>query len=96
MIEIVDGIPQIIANWEATTELRAYYAHHPMNQGKCGTDCLRPIYGVASGDAVTPDSSTSTSYIFTTAIADDDLVTGNKKASIYLNNLSKNFTRSTN
>jgi hypothetical protein len=33
LIEIVDGIPKIVGNWEATTEPGSFYTNNPMNRG---------------------------------------------------------------
>ncbi|PSB33774.1 hypothetical protein [Chlorogloea sp. CCALA 695] len=33
LLEIVGGVPQIIGNWEATTEPGNYYTRNPMNSG---------------------------------------------------------------
>jgi hypothetical protein len=31
IIEVVDGVPQIVNHWQATTEPGNYYTYHPMN-----------------------------------------------------------------
>ncbi|WP_244329436.1 peptidoglycan-binding protein [Tolypothrix sp. PCC 7910] len=33
VIEVIDGVPKIVGNWEATTEPGDYYTYHPMNPG---------------------------------------------------------------
>ncbi|MFN6475345.1 peptidoglycan-binding domain-containing protein [Nostoc sp. DedQUE07] len=33
VIEVVDGVPKIAGNWEATSEPGSYYTYHPINAG---------------------------------------------------------------